>query len=433
MKKMLALLVAIMFVITCLTACTSSQNANSSDVTEATEVANEDVTVSFDGTDLVSDYCEGNWDGSFISNDKHCASILDGKLWIDCQIAENIPDMGPFEDCFWDSVVSSSSLGTWIYDRQLGTIELWKTGTRYKKFATSFTDNYLTNVYVLSNCIVARNKTELSIYTLEGYNLTNYKEIIDCCKDGDSLLFSNFKHENYKISKDGEVNSVSSNYVRFPVKNTQLQKELNCCTLPFNNYWSGSWNGDFTVIDNNHYFVDFYGDIYINNELVGNVNLGISNKITENSENLLTSIDESLYLDGKDLIIYKKGEESKVDVPDGQGRFLWSSGDNGVAILIYGNGSNDNKLIIVKNGATKIISNKVTDANLAYDTLYYMEGDKVYSLAWQDDNAESHLFFEGAYAVSQRTDELEGAIVPTEKNNMKSYGESNLYSPYGEK
>ena len=103
----------------------------------------------------------------------------------------------------------------------------------------------------------------------------------------------------------------------------------------------------------------------------------------------------------------------------------------GTVILVYGSKADDNTLVIVKGDKLKVISENVSDVNVAYDTIYYMEGDKVYSLEWQEADAMPILFVEGAFAVSQRTDELEGAIVPSDKNNMEEYGESNLYSPYG--
>lgn len=443
MKKFFVLLTIFSLVITCLTACSNIAESKEPEATELTEalsvieeketiVVNE-ASIDFSETSLINAYCSGKWDGSFIHDNNYCASIINGELWGNCQIIENIPDMGPYEDCFWYHVVGCTEAGTWVFDRQLGTIELWKTGTRYKKITTSFRDNYLTNVYLLSNCLVAQNKYELGIYDFDGNNTTNEKDILDIYfGDEDSLLFSKFDHTNYKITGNGQIKSITSHYVRFPRKNVKLVEDMsNRITLPFNNYWSNP-DTNFYVVDNTFYYIDFWGDIYVNNGLYGNVNTGISNKITEDGPNLLTSKDKSLYLDGKELVIFDKGKETNVDIPDGDANFIWHDDQIGTIILIYGNKEDDNKLLIVRDNKVSIISEKVSDVNVAYDTLYYMEGDNVYSLAWADSEAKAKLFFDGAYAVSQRNDELEGAIVPAEMNNMKKYGETNLYSPYGE-
>ena len=433
MKKFFALLTIFSIVITCLTACSASSDQSKSEIettitTETTEISEDSEEFSYEAADLVTSYCSHAWDGSFIHNNKHCASIIDGELWIDCKIVESIPDMGPYEDCFWLSVVGTSDSGTWVFDRNLGTVELWQKGTRYKKIVTSFKEDFLTDVYFLGNCLVARNNSNISIYSLDGYNITNISEVIDCYKKNDvSLLISNFKHENFEINTKGEPKKLSSNYVRFPRKNVKLEEDMsNLLTLPFNNYWSNNFEiGNLYHSSENFYYIDFYGNIIVNNKLVGNVNTGISNKINMDGPNLLTSANTTYYLNGKNLLIYQKGICTTIDIPDGEAKFEWHDERYGTVILIYGSSANDNTLIIVKDNKVKVIK-EVSDANVAYKS-----GNKVYSLEWQEVDAEPKLFFEGAYAVSQRTDELEGAIVPSDKNNMEEYGESNLYSPYG--
>ena len=433
MKKIIVLLFITLFVITCLTACTDQTSESQISTVEGkSKVEDTSEELSYDSPSLIAAYCSGDWNGSFIHNAEHCASIENGQLWIDCEVSEGIPDLGAYEDCFWASVIGTNENGTWIYDRQIGTIELWCKGTRYQKIVTSYDDDFLTQVYLLANCLVARNDTLISVYSFDGSILTDSKEIIDCYQTEDSILLSNFKHQNFEVTSDGVINSLSTNYVRFPQKNAILEDVPNCCALPFNKYWNENWDGNLYVEEDTFYLIDFYGDIYINNKLVGNVNTGISKKIIEDGSNLLTNTNSSYYLDGKNLLIYQNGSSTVVDVPDGDAKILWST-DSAISILVYGKAENDNKLVIINNGKCQTISEKVSDAYVAYDCLYYLEGNKAYSLEWYNENAKPELFIEGALAISHRSDELEGAIVPSELNNMQEYGESNLYSPYGKK
>ena len=130
MKKMSALFLIILLTLTCLTACTREYEPADS-TTQPTMIGDyvfsheseEEKTIDFDQFSLVDAYCNNKWDGSFIK-DEHCASIINGELWIDCLPAEMIPNMGIYEDSFWLSVVSSNDDGTWVHDRKLGTIEV---------------------------------------------------------------------------------------------------------------------------------------------------------------------------------------------------------------------------------------------------------------------------------------------------------------------
>lgn len=432
MKKFSALFMIILIITACFTACNSSTNSSSSAMPTSAEEATES-SIDFDELSLVSAYCNGDWDGTFISNDEHCASIIDGSLWIDCQTAEQIPDMGIYEDCFWFTVISSDKEGTWVYDKQLGTVDYWSKGIRIHKIVVNSEKPFMTSVYVLSDCIVARNDENISLYDFNGYNITNIRDVIDLySSDGDGkITYSNFEHQNFSIDGVGNVSELDTHYVRFPRRNVQLEENPKASTAYFNLFWGTTWEGEFQKIGNDFVYVDYSGDIYVNNELIGNVNLPINQLINSFGSNILTGKDESLYLDGKNLIVYKKADEKIIDVPDGPAKFIWSNYEYGTVIMVYGSSENDNTLVIVKDDKVKVISESVSDANVAYDTLYYMEGDKVYRMSWEETDAKPSLFIEGAYAVSRHTDELEGAIVPSELNNMEAYGEYNLYSPYG--
>ena len=430
MKKFSALLI-ILIIATCFTACSnSSANTPSSQPPQAEEAT--ETSFVFDELSLVSNYCSDAWSGSFISNDEHCASVIDGELWLDCKVSEQIPDMGPYENCFWIKVLSSDDTGTWVQDQQLGTVEKWSKGTRYNKIVLQGSlKGYDTSVCILSDCIVARNNTNIDVYNLKGGIITSIRDVIDFYySGGNELLYSNFEHKNFKFTREGEVIELNSNYVRFPRKNVQLEENSNASTAYFNLYWGTTWDGEFQNVNGDFVYVDYSGDIYVNNKLLGNVNLPISKVIPSWGANLMTDIDETLYLNGKELIIYQKAAEKIIDIPDGSAKFIWSNA-YGTVILVYGYSADDNTLLLVRDEDVRIISETVSDANVAYDTLYYMEGDKVYSLSWEKDDSEPELFIEGAFAVSTRTDELEGAIVPAELNNMEGYKQYNLYSPFG--
>ena len=432
MKKFSAILLVIVIAIACLTACTnnSSTNTPSSQPTQVEEATES--SIDFDELSLVKAYCNDTWDGSFISNDDHCASIIDGELWFDCQTSEQVPDMGAHENCFWVNVLSYDDAGTWVQDRQLGTVEMWHKGIRYNKIVLQGSlKGYNTSVYVLSNCIVARNNTDLDVYNFNGGIITSVRDVIDFYFTEKELLYSNFEHKNFKFTGEGEIIELNSNYVRFPRRNVQLEEASNLTSSYFNLYWGTTWDGSFKRIENGAFaYVDSSGNIYVNNKLHSNTNLPINNTISSFGANLMNDIDELLYLNGKELIIYQKAKEKVVDIPDGSAKFIWSNA-YGTVILVYGSSADDNTLLLVRDEDVKIISETVSDANVAYDTLYYMEGNTVYRMSWEEANAEPELFIEGAYAVSTHTDELEGAIVPAELNNMEGYKQYNLYSPFG--
>ena len=163
MKKKTLLIITILFAFA-LVGCSKDSKADETIVIENSTTEN----IEFDSNSLVTAYCEGTWDGSFISNEEHCASIENGKLFIDCNSVEEIPDMGPYEDCYWYYVKKVSDDGTWVYDQKTGLIELWSKGTRFNKILLGQEDAYHTSVFVLNNCIVSRYGESLTVYSLTG-------------------------------------------------------------------------------------------------------------------------------------------------------------------------------------------------------------------------------------------------------------------------
>ncbi len=93
--------------------------------------------------------------------------------------------------------------------------------------------------------------------------------------------------------------------------------------------------------------------------------------------------------------------------------------------------SNNYALLINRANQLPIKVDGVDDAWAAYDTIYWLKDNNVYSLDWEQSGAQPQLFFEGANAVSHGSDESEGALVLLDKANYDAYGRSDIYSPYG--
>ena len=172
------------------------------------------------------------------------------------------------------------------------------------------------------------------------------------------------------------------------------------------------------------YLLDYDGSIIFNNNGIGNINTTKYN--WKDLSNSYVSKDMFILLDGESIQIFQKGVTSTLDVPNGKSEILWVSDDNIIIAHVFGG-----PLYMVEENKVKFIATKADDARVAYDCLYYMVGDKVYSLEWENPKAEPEIFISGAYGLSPYSDEAEGAIVPEEKANYTAYGYSNIYSPYG--
>lgn len=420
----------IMFVsiITCIcTACHCNDSAVS--VSENTSIPTEvqsEKTINFDSNFLIDEYCNGNWDGSFISNENHCASIENGNLWIDCVLSDGIPDMKTYDNSSYYSIVDSNSDGAWIYDRNTNILELWKKGNRLKKIPIYTDFPTYTNIYVLNQAIVANCGSTLQIYDHNSILLISYYNVIDCYKSKDCVLFSNFHHENFEISESGIVEELNSNHVRFNRDNVNLLLENNPLLTQIHHlYYNTDWNGKLRKIDNTFVIVNDNGNIIANNKLIGNVSLK-DYTFSSVSSNLSINNEFSYWLNGKELIIFDKGTKNSIDILDGKAEILHVSNNHEVIAMIYGD--NTNTLLIIKNNESKIISTNIVDVYVANDIIYYMEKDTVYSYNWKDSNPKSSIYFEGAFAVSHYNDEAAGAIVPNDKANYEAYGYTNIYN-----
>lgn len=388
-------------------------------------------SISFDEASLVTAYCNGTWDGSFISSDEHCASIEDGQLWIDCRSTDFIPDLGPYEDHPWYyETINHSANGTLVLDSELCIIELWSKGTRLEKIVVP-SDTYYTYVYKVGEVIVSRYGSQMWVYEQDGYKLHNLDNIIDVYQDSDGkLYYSTFENKNYEITSSGKIVELSSTYVRFPRSQGKVVEAENkqLLTQVFNLYCATEWDGSCKIINENDFVaVDYYGRIYHNNIWVGDISLGTEKHFTDYGWNMNISDEVSYYLDGTHLVRYERGKTTYVDIPDGEGEIRWTTETETEKVVVWlYNGT----LLIVEGEKVNVVSTSALDMNVAYDTMYFMEGNTVYSLDWYN-VASPEVYFEGAYAVSPHEDEAEGAIVPYELANDRYYGYSNIYSPYG--
>ena len=443
MKKTIAL-VSMILAVLLLTACSNSMvdetptdtTTTIGEVTEdATEETTEDATeeivepkLTFDVESLVTAYCSGEWDGTFISDEKNCASIIEGELWINCE-SEGIPDMGNTDTSILIDVLKSDVDGTWVHDRSKGLIERWIKGERIDKIQLSM--NYL-KVEMSGELIMVRHGENLWIYNLECECIQTIENVVDSYFNEGEVMYSDFEHNNFSVNANGEITKLETSYVRFPRKSQELQQATNKTLIEsiLDLYHNTDWDGSFMIKNGCFVAIDYNGNIIINNKIVANVSLG--NYLAKETQNIILDSDKSYYLTGYDLATFVKGEGTYINVPRGNARFLAVS-DDCIAIQVYGKEAESTVCIIRLNDRkAEIISMKALDAFVAYDTLYYMEGETVYSLEWENVEADSTVFVaEGAIAVSNYGDEAEGAIVHEELSNYEAYGYTNLYSPYG--
>jgi len=405
----------------------SASKPTATDSSSETKTTKE--AIKYEPETLITMYCNDTWNGEFISQAFNCASIENGYLWIDCENKWRIPDMGLYEDPFCIEVISySAEEGTWIYDQEVGTIELWKKGTRYKKIDCN--TSYYSTIYKISDGFIAHNGSNIVIYNTNGLFITSFKDVIDCYQDSENKVFiSTFEHKNFAIHSTEKIVEIETSYVHFPREQITLDQNLDSETVKIViGFFKENPDTDQLKINDNFAVVDYDGNIIVNNQFAGNVCIG--SELVPSSPygaNIYLDAENSYWLNGSELVKFNHGSQTTIDIPDGDAEFLWVDEHNGFLIKTY-----DNQIIFVgADDTVETISTKAVDANVAYDTLYYMEGNTVYSLLWTEEGATPKIFFEGAYGVSPHSDESEGALVPYEEANYNAYGYSNIYSPYG--
>lgn len=125
-----------------------------------------------------------------------------------------------------------------------------------------------------------------------------------------------------------------------------------------------------------------------------------------------------------------KGTALEYLLPRASGEYgWWTSSSEGE---IYISLKEDKTYAIRVNGAACgefAVSGGILDAWIAYNTIYWMVGDVVYSLDWWTEGAKPEVYYSGAVAVSHHCDEAEGALVPLEQANAAYYSRHDIYSP----
>ena len=461
-RKIFLILVMVLALAAC-TACSAEEakekeagkdyeieaNEEAVETEEADTEAEEDplgenpATDEYEFEDMCLHYEEGLWDGKFVYNHGHCASVEDGILWIDNKSTGHPIDMGTTEQSVFCEVVGKSADGTYIAED--GRLQLWSKGEMLLDYEHPV-PHYGTTSYQLSDSVFVFRYGQHMIWWKNGEAKTISDEVIDTelCDSGDKVRYTTFAHEVYEVNVDGETTKTGENTVRFQDDNfvsLQLAKseDRELAQKFFEDWKNKGWN-NFTYIDFEEELdaiarIDDYGNLYINNKLVANYNLGCNWKFTvaeDTASNIFYTEDFVYYATGKEVNCYYKGEILfSNDVADGSAKILAESGPNHMALEIA-NEDGTTTIQVVTPAKIVTISEEAVDAHVAYDTLYWMDRKHdVYSCHWYEDEIESQLFFENAIAVSPYSDESQGAIVEKKFKNWGGYGYENIYSPYG--
>ena len=115
----------------------------------------------------------------------------------------------------------------------------------------------------------------------------------------------------------------------------------------------------------------------------------------------------------------------------GDGGSFSLTGDlNDLSVRAAFAGGNEYSLFIRQGGSRNVTVEHVSDAWVAYDTVYWLVGDRAYKLEYKNLNAVTELYAENAYGISHHSDEAEGALVPQQLANASYYGRDDIISPY---
>ena len=344
-----------------------------------TSVSDTVDTISGTPDSLINCYCINGWNGNYFKNGNLSSEIKNGILYMNGESTHRIPDLGGKDNSsIGYTIVKFDEDGTWLFDQFSYQLEQWKRGQRI--FHRKLNGFYSETTFVChDNFIVARYGEKLEVLNLQGQTISTLENVVDlCCNDG-TILISDFQHKNYCVDQTGKIESHESHYVRFRRSQSDNPEHegANCY---------------------------FYND--------------------------------KVYFIDKEMNLWEEINEEKTliaPLPEGDGsEFLWVD-ESIFVVAVYNKENITSTICIIRpDGTVEVSSQKAIDYNVAYDTLYFMEGNTIYSQQWKNASALPVPFFEGAYAVSPLIDESEGALVPQEKANWKGYGFSNIYSPYGE-
>jgi len=431
MKKLLSILVVVCLTLAGCAASTTEAQTNTTSTTPTAE------TISLEPERLVRAYQDGAWDGEFFSESGHCASIESGRLWVDCEEELAIPDLFIGADYYFYRIITSDDRGTWVLSRETCALELWLKGER--KFSVELGDinPYYTELYALDKCIVTRYGRALQIYDLKGNLLKEMNDVIDVYHLNGKVGVTTFEHANLLIEEDGTILPQETSWVRIPRESAELTRAAEKSRLiEAGIEMSRQGHIDECLrVDGQHFvLVNTWGEIYVDNLLLGHVALGRGYLFRGKAANVYCS-ENIAWLTTEGLRVFRGGKSTLHPLPSGEeGEIVGFSDDGDVVLRMYSReGDGGAPLYIVRGDTVDTISSKASDAYEAYGTLYFLEGDTVYYVSpWAERSVGPQLFVEGAYAVSHHADESEGAIVPSEKANWDGYGYPNTYSPWGD-
>lgn len=460
---------------------------------EATETASTadttDQTIDFDSImDKIEQYKEdfksGKWDGSPIFVGENVISIdtETGKIWINndsiseplyCTAAENetyyVLDQDDTYMYYYKDVESEQETKYFI---------LQVNKTTGDTVAVEVPESYSAKL-ALENVFV---RGEYSLYRID-FTVENPEAILieECISDFEVVDFyssvelhyitGNRKEGGISIDKESHEEKVIEPHDTARARYSAEEGEI---TFYDNDtyskarelYESNAWDGKFidlhevdeSIPENTFADVDYDGNIIINNKVEGRYYRAMQ---VESGCNVFESYygSEVIYFEegfNEELRFYFPGQKEDYRVHS-YGTTL-PSGLRGYTRMIgfyYESDLTDKvagaRVYILTDGElwfldcnfiteqveTKIMEfddHEIIDFNWAYDSLYYLlDNGEAYTISygevdWDFDNPERFGGDKLFYALSHHTDEREGALSFNEGN----YGDSHLYSPYGE-
>lgn len=283
MKKIF-LILGLIFVLAS-TACGAEERADRSEKTgnsEETVVDKEENSAGdeFDEEELCRAYETGTWDGSFIYNDKHCASVEQGILWIDNDSTSHPIDMGTMEKSLLRDIVGKSAQGTYIAED--GRLQLWYRGEMILDYEHPLPYYGTVSYQISENAFIFRYGKQM-IWWADGESKTISDEIIDSEQYDDKVRYTTFAHEVYEVNVEGESVKVGENTVRFQENNLVFLKfssseDRELFRSLFKAWETNKWDGGNSSVseilqtdkDGRFAQIDDYGNMYMNNKLVAN-------------------------------------------------------------------------------------------------------------------------------------------------------------------
>lgn len=438
-KAAIAAIMAIVIVLS-LCACGVKENVLPEADTRIADalIAGENYTP--DAHELSKLYNEGVWDGKFICDKQSvsCASVEDGRLWINCKFAF-LPDAEGAQPEV-SSFIMKNENGTWAKSDK--GITLYDKGEVKKIIAVPFGSIYNYSAMPFGDFIVAYDyESLLFIYDENGETIFASKEAIDAAIVEDKLYVCTL-NENYIINKDGSIIETTSADIacRQPQARYTGNSPANMDIDPYEMveaYQKGNWDGEYKYfpMTDNYALVDYYGFVVVNNEkTTANVNLPMHTSLKTGTDWAKGKDDDMYVIIGNNLHCYQKGdllmEATIADNIDG-GEILYYTGEHKVAVKAYTNDGFAVSIIDLENSTSTLVQDHLLDVRCAYNTIYTLDKEgNGYTINWTKDQPKAELTMTEVDFISHHADESAGFVV---KNHFGFYGTiGKIYGPYCE-